>query len=70
MSRELKIPELDALPVRGGGVDLVHDHLSFGFSEDCGACAQVKNDLTWGRFHDAVNPSEWATSELPDRAVA
>lgn len=59
MSRTLKAPELDALPVRDGGPDMVHDHLSLGYDENCGACAQLKNDFTWARFHDAVDPSLW-----------
>lgn len=61
--RNLKTVELDALPKRDGGPDQLHDHLSFGYNEDCGACAQVTNDFTWARFNDSVDPAEW--EDLP-----
>lgn len=64
MSRPLKTPELDALPVRDGGVDQPHDHLVLGFHENCGACAQLKNDFTWARFHDAVDASAFEPLQL------
>lgn len=70
MSRFLKTPELDALPVRDGGVDAMHDHLSLGYSENCGGCAQLTNDFTWARFHDAVDPSQWVPAPVVPIPIA
>lgn len=50
--------ELDYLPVRNGGEDQLHTHLSFRPSaeqrESCGACAQLENDFSWMRLNDAL----------------
>lgn len=63
--KKYKPVELDALPVRESGTDQLHDHLSFGYSEDCGACAQLRNDFTWARFHDSVDRSMWTSAIEP-----
>jgi len=63
--RKLKTVELDALPARNGGPDQLHTHLSFGYDENCGACAQLTNDFTWARFHDSVDPAEWESLPSP-----
>ncbi len=51
-------PQLDYLPTRQGGKDRLHDHDGFNpvieTRESCAACAQLENDFSWLRFHDAV----------------
>lgn len=59
--KTLNAVPLDTLPVRHGGVDQLHAHLSIGFKEGCGACAQLSNDFTWARFHDSLDRSQWAS---------
>ena len=63
--RNLKTVELDALPKRDGGPDQMHDHLSIGYDENCGACAQLVNDFTWAAFNDNVDPAEWENLPSP-----
>lgn len=60
--RITKITELDEYPTRVSELstqDAAHDHLSFGIKPDCEACAQLINDFTWARFHDAVDEASW-----------
>lgn len=49
--------ELNYLPVRGGGPDMLHTH-DFKPSalerENCGGCAQLANDFAWIRFYDSM----------------
>lgn len=63
----LKTPELSYRPVRNGGEDQLHNHLSFKPSTDereaCGACAQLANDFTWAAFNDAIAGVEFADQE-------
>lgn len=50
-------PELNYFPTRDGGPDQMHSHLfapTIEQRESCGACAQLENDFTWLRFHDAM----------------
>lgn len=58
MTMKLNTPELSYRPTREGGKDQLHSHLTFNPSaierESCGACAQLENDFTWARFHDAT----------------
>jgi hypothetical protein len=64
-----KTIELDYFPVRQGGIDELHSHLSpnpTGLErESCGACAQLDNDFAWLRFNDAMagRESEFGTVE-------
>lgn len=69
--RNYSAPELDYLPTREGGEDQLHNHLSIGFptgirGESCGACAQLKNDFAWLRFHDAMAGREGEFGSLQD----
>jgi hypothetical protein len=64
---KLKTIELEYRPLRNGGEDQLHNHLSFKPSNDereaCGACAQLANDFTWLRFNDAIAGVSFADKE-------
>ncbi len=69
MPRYTKPVELDYLPTRDGGEDLLHNHgigpILDVTRENCPACAQLANDFAWIGFHDSVAASrdEFGTVE-------